>query len=85
MTMSAGGRDQTTKIMVAPNCWTKIAHNLFVFHEGNSNSWIEHAGNSFNFGHVGRWAIHRGPVGSLPKSWDQVTEKRTVRPSDIRA
>lgn len=73
-----------SKIFVAPRGWTKIAHNLFVFFNGHCNTWVEYSpAGSIRFGATGLWAIHKGPVVSLPKSWDQVTEKRTVTQIDF--
>jgi hypothetical protein len=76
------------KIMVPPRIWTKVARNFFVFFHGNpnvryeSNTWVECAGDYLRLGHAGLWALHHGPVDSLPRSWDQVTEKRTVNKVD---
>jgi hypothetical protein len=71
--------------MVPPRSWTKVAHNVFVFHDGNTNSWVEYSAGNFNFGGVGRWGIHRGPFDQCPKSWKQVQDIRWVKLVDIRS
>lgn len=72
-----------TKIMVAPRGWTKVAHQLYVFFNGHQNTWVECEDSvHLKFGAIGLWGVHRGPVVSLPTSWDRVIEKRTVTKVD---
>lgn len=66
------------KIFVPPRIWTKVADNYFVYFAGARNTWVEYADGNTKFGASGLWAFHYGPVESLPKGWNQVTEKRTV-------
>jgi hypothetical protein len=66
------------KDFVPPRVWIKVAHKLYVYFKGDHNTWVEHDSGHVKFGAKGDWGIHRGPVDSLPTSWNRVTEKRTV-------